>query len=187
MAKTPVRIAPTASRERRIFQRTRLPGEDRVRVTEILRLLDACGLRRDDPRLRAPIAELDAYPRDATLEEAELLELTRGGLLVLEAAAAGRLIIPQFGAFATDVREVLREAERNRDGRVADYIPQLGRVDPDLFGLAVCTIDGQRLTEGDAFTPFCIQSVSKPLNYCSALEELGERPSTATWAASRAA
>lgn len=57
---------------------------------------------------------------------------------------------------------------------MADYIPQLGRVDPSKFGMAVCTIDGQRKAIGDAGETFCVQSVSKPFNYCFALEELGQ-------------
>jgi glutaminase len=35
-------------------------------------------------------------------------------------------------------------------------------------------VDGQRLALGDAEVNFCLQSVSKPVNYCLALEEHGE-------------
>ena len=59
-------------------------------------------------------------------------------------------------------------------GRVADYIPQLGRVNPEHLAVAACTVDGQRLALGDAEVNFCLQSVSKPVNYCLALEEHGE-------------
>ncbi|MBS4730211.1 glutaminase A [Mycobacterium sp. SM1] len=56
---------------------------------------------------------------------------------------------------------------------MADYIPQLKRVDPDKFGVAICTVDGQRFTIGDAHDLFCVQSICKPVNYSLALEEHG--------------
>jgi glutaminase len=36
-----------------------------------------------------------------------------------------------------------------RDGRVATYIPELARVDPKLFGIAVATVDGRVYEVGD--------------------------------------
>ena len=70
---------------------------------------------------------------------------------------------------------------------MADYIPQLRRVDPEKFGIAVCTVDGQRFSAGDTNDLFCVQSMCKPINYSLALEEHGTRPSTVTSAASPAA
>ena len=46
-------------------------------------------------------------------------------------------------------------------GRVATYIPELAKVDPTQFGMAVMTADGQLFHVGQATTPFSIQSISK--------------------------
>ncbi|GAA1572719.1 glutaminase [Leucobacter aridicollis] len=46
-------------------------------------------------------------------------------------------------------------------GSVADYIPRLAAVDPDQFGIAVMTTDGERFAAGDAAVDFSIQSISK--------------------------
>ncbi len=58
-------------------------------------------------------------------------------------------------------------------GKPADYIPELGKVDPGLFGIAVATVDGQTYAVGDSDVPFTIQSVSKPFMYGYALQNHG--------------
>ena len=58
-------------------------------------------------------------------------------------------------------------------GSPADYIPELGKVDPSLFGIAIATVDGQIYAVGDTDVPFTIQSVSKPFMYGYALQHYG--------------
>ncbi|MFQ3640733.1 MAG: glutaminase A [Chloracidobacterium sp.] len=59
------------------------------------------------------------------------------------------------------------------DGKVADYIPQLAKVSPDLFGICIATADGQVFEVGDYDYLFTIQSISKPFVYGLALEDHG--------------
>ena len=58
-------------------------------------------------------------------------------------------------------------------GSVADYIPELAKVDLNQWGLAVATLDGQVFTAGQAETPFSIQSVSKLFSLTRAYELIG--------------
>lgn len=58
-------------------------------------------------------------------------------------------------------------------GRVADYIPALARIDPKKIGIAVATLDGEMHTAGDAHEPFSIQSVSKVFTLALALGKVG--------------
>jgi glutaminase len=44
----------------------------------------------------------------------------------------------------------------------------------EQWGLAVCTIDGQRFSIGDAEIPFTLQSTSQAITYGICLSELGE-------------
>lgn len=46
-------------------------------------------------------------------------------------------------------------------GKVADYIPELAKVNPRKFGMAVATLDGAEVAVGDADEPFSLQSVTK--------------------------
>lgn len=60
-----------------------------------------------------------------------------------------------------------------REGKVASYIPELAKVDPDLFSICVITVDGQVYQVGDCEQLFTIQSISKVFVYGMALEEHG--------------
>ena len=64
---------------------------------------------------------------------------------------------------------------RNRDGAVADYIPELTHADPEWFGICIATRDGVVYEVGDTRQPFTIQSVSKPFTYGLALTDRGEQ------------
>ena len=44
-----------------------------------------------------------------------------------------------------------------QEGKNADYIPALAKVDPALFGIAVVTADGKVYTAGDVKTEVSIQ------------------------------
>jgi glutaminase len=58
-------------------------------------------------------------------------------------------------------------------GSVADYIPELRKANPNLFGVSLTTIDGHVYEVGDSTVPFTIQSISKPFVFALALEALG--------------
>lgn len=59
-------------------------------------------------------------------------------------------------------------------GQVADYIPELAKVDPNKFGMALQTIDGHCYGVGDCDEPLSIQSVSKVLALALAMTEQRE-------------
>lgn len=60
------------------------------------------------------------------------------------------------------LEEVAAEARpRAAEGRVADYIPALSRVDPASFGLCLAVPEGGVLGTGDWRTRFSIQSITK--------------------------
>jgi glutaminase len=162
------------ARDRSMFEALLLPGESGVRVSEIERVLVESGLRKDDPRLSELHGTLGALDRNTLLGQREFHGATRSSMLVVESAIKGHFVIPEFASFRNDIKDMFAASARNREGHVADYIPKLSRVDPEQFGLSICTIDGQRMSMGDANTPFSAQCTHKPINYCLALEEHGE-------------
>lgn len=69
-----------------------------------------------------------------------------------------------------DLHAQLRDV---RDGEVAAYIPELAQVDPELFGIAVVTCDGEVFSVGDSNVEFTLQSLANPFMYGMALDQLG--------------
>ena len=61
-----------------------------------------------------------------------------------------------------------------RYGKQADYIPALAKVDPDQYGIALKTVDGQAYSHMQADTRFSIQSISKVFAVAMGLAVKGE-------------
>ena len=68
----------------------------------------------------------------------------------------------------------LYEKHRNvNEGSVATYIPELGKANPDWFGISLMMVDGQEFSIGDWSQEFTIQSICKPFAFLMALEKHG--------------
>lgn len=158
-----------------VFKSLDATGTGQVLVSDVHAQLRKSGLLADDPRLEQLTKQLAAASNtNSHLDESTFLEVTHAGSTLLERATRQELIIPQFDAFEEQITELFDETKNDRSGALPSYIPQLGRVDPEQFGLAICTIDGQRLQLGDAGVKFSFQSSCKPVLYSGALELCGE-------------
>src|SRR5262245_22227784 len=60
-----------------------------------------------------------------------------------------------------------------QEGKNADYIPALAKVDPNLFGIALVTSDGRAVTAGDVGTEVSIQSISKVFTMARVIQDQG--------------
>eukprot|EP01064_Diplonema_japonicum_P022280 TRINITY_DN3199_c1_g1_i4.p1 TRINITY_DN3199_c1_g1~~TRINITY_DN3199_c1_g1_i4.p1 ORF type:complete len:576 (+),score=145.18 TRINITY_DN3199_c1_g1_i4:878-2605(+) len=84
--------------------------------------------------------------------------------------------ISNWGAFVKMLDELCHEVMLGpNEGNNAAYIPNLaeGMVDPELFSVSVCTVEGQQFVFGDE-EAFTLQSCGKPFIYAAALEEKGD-------------
>ncbi|MGJ3253658.1 MAG: glutaminase A [Elainellaceae cyanobacterium] len=86
-----------------------------------------------------------------------------------------RRSLPQITAsdFQAYLAELHRKYRSLQDGKVADYIPELAKMNPDWFGISVITVDGEIYEVGDCDRLFTIQSISKVFVYGLALEDHG--------------
>jgi glutaminase len=60
-----------------------------------------------------------------------------------------------------------------KEGKNADYIPALAKVDPNVYGIALVTTDGKVYSTGDIKTEVSIQSISKVFTMAQVIQEQG--------------
>ena len=73
----------------------------------------------------------------------------------------------------TAVNNAFAKFKTLKEGKNADYIPALAKVDPNLFGIALVTADGKVYTAGDIKTEVSIQSISKVFTMAQVIQEQG--------------
>ena len=130
------------------------------------------GILADDPRVSAMVERVHQF--DGPITKQDFIGCIADSIAVLEKVYKGELAIPEFEDFGRELEHIHADIKREGDdGTVADYIPALARQNPNHFGVAVCSIDGQRKKIGEANVDFCTQACSTPITYCLALEQLG--------------
>jgi glutaminase len=60
-----------------------------------------------------------------------------------------------------------------KEGKNADYIPALAKVDPKIFGIVLVTVDGKVYSVGDITSEVSIQSISKVFTMARVIQDSG--------------
>src|SRR5262245_34260352 len=95
-------------------------------------------------------------------------------LAAVVAMSATRAISQRAGADPQGaVTAAFAKYQNLKEGKNADYIPALAKVDPNLFGIALVTADGKTFTAGDIKTEVSIQSISKVFTMAQVIQEQG--------------
>ena len=146
-------------------------GQNFVESKKLKEALDHSGLKSNDNRLQSLFKRLEAHGDKIVFED--FISIIRTSGLLVEKALRGQLALPDFIDFSKNLDKIFDEVKKLKAGELASYIPPLAEVDPDQFGIAIVTIDGQIYQRGDSLKDFSIQSMCKPFNYCFAMEEIG--------------
>jgi glutaminase len=157
-----------------IFNALDKQNTGRIKKQEIVDTLNSAGISLKDPRLSSLRAAFSQISPEQGLDFKTFKKCVKHSILLIAKAISGELIIPDFTDLCHDIEDIYKKTKSLEGGNVADYIPQLKRVDPEKYGVSVCSIDGQRFDLGDTRDIFCVQSSCKPINYCIALESMGE-------------
>ncbi|MCX6181702.1 MAG: glutaminase [Bacteroidetes bacterium] len=78
-----------------------------------------------------------------------------------------------FSLVLNEIHDKLKN--RNSEGKLAAYIPELAKVDPCKFGIHLLSTDGKEYCVGDYNEKFSIQSVSKVLSLSLVMSIIGEK------------
>jgi glutaminase len=92
------------------------------------------------------------------------------------AVAAGSAVFAQAPAKAqvdTAMKAAYDKYKTIKEGKNADYIPALAKVDPNIYGIALVGVDGTVNTTGDITSEVSIQSISKVFTLAKVIEESG--------------
>lgn len=79
-----------------------------------------------------------------------------------------------------DYHKILQEIDAEiaillNDGEVANYIPELAKINPNKFGMHLTTVRHEHFATGDSEEKFSIQSISKVFSLAMAFSLLGEK------------
>ena len=75
--------------------------------------------------------------------------------------------------FEEDITKIYNKIKPIKSGKNADYIPELSKVNPNLYAISIYTVDGYSYNIGDFTTEFAIESCSKIFTLALALEKYG--------------
>ncbi|TFK13481.1 transmembrane protein 200A-like protein [Platysternon megacephalum] len=151
-------------------------GQEKIPVHKFITALKSTGLRTSDPRLKECMdmlrLTLQTTSDGVMLDKDLFKKCVQSNIVLLTQAFRRKFVIPDFMSFTSHIDELYESAKKQSGGQVADYIPQLAKFSPDLWGVSLCTVDGQRHSVGDTKVPFCLQSCVKPLKYAVAVNDL---------------
>lgn len=144
---------------------------------EIIDMLKSQGIELYDPRLnqvREIIGKLTVDKSGARKINPSAFNKLFSERKLLQQILHKQQVIPDFKGFKEIIKKIYEQVSTEQGGKVATYIPQLASINPKLFAISVCTVDGQVFSIGDSEVKFSLQSAHKPVNYALALEQLGE-------------
>jgi glutaminase len=103
--------------------------------------------------------------------------MTRFTRFAVAAGVAALAASTLYAQAQPDIQQTVNAAYKQfqtlKEGKNADYIPALAKVDPNLFGIALVTVDGKVFTAGDIKTEVSIQSISKVFTMAQVIQEQG--------------
>ncbi|CAD5218856.1 unnamed protein product [Bursaphelenchus okinawaensis] len=172
----------TPASEEEIFKHFQIKDTHEASTKKLANLLNSRGIKLADPRIQKSRELLRHFmrlrngnkdTRHYKLSKQHFLECVRPSIGLITQAIQNNMIIPSWQSFKSKMAEIFAQCREIKEGNVATYIPQLARQDPELWGMAVCTVDGQRFGLGDSKEPFCFQSISKPFTYSVVSTDIG--------------
>lgn len=152
-------------------------NEGPISREQIEEMLSRNGISKEELRIRKSFEFLNGgdptSPREYSKKE--LLSLMeKPEAEVIKKALLERLVIPNFEQFERIIKDIFNETKSITEGEMDDILPHPAPERQPAYAVSICTVDGQLLQLGDHDLSFLLQSISKPVSYAIAVEELGK-------------
>lgn len=141
-------------------------------LDELKKLITENGFKLDDIRLN--LKTIDEKIKLNKDDEQAIINSELQTNMLLKNILKGNLTISNWSVLVDNIKKIYDIIKENETGHVADYIPQLAKVNPNLLCISVVTVDGQVLELGNTDSYFSVQSCSKPITYAIAVEGSSE-------------
>jgi glutaminase len=138
-------------------------NENFIKKRVLLDFIKNRGISINDNRIKKELKEIKEINGD--IVESKFIDLLNTNIILFKKIFENDLIINNWTEFINSIDTIYENTQNNNNGKLANYIPQLENVNPELYGISICTIDGQIYNKGDYETEFCVQSCSKPITY----------------------
>ena len=138
-------------------------NENFIKKGVLLDFIKNRGISINDNRIKKELKKINEINGD--INENEFVDLLNTNVILFKKIFENDLIIKNWSEFINSIDTIYEKTKSNNNGKLANYIPQLENVNPELYGISICTIDGQIYNKGDYETEFCVQSCSKPITY----------------------
>lgn len=143
-------------------------NENTIEKKNLIVFIENKGISINDKRFYNEINKLND---NITFDE--FTKLLNTNIILFKKIFENELIISNWNDFKKNINSIYKKIKNNNNGKLASYIPQLAKVDPNLFSISICSIDGQIYNCGDYNQEFCVQSCSKPITYLIASDLKG--------------
>ena len=99
--------------------------------------------------------------------------MTAGAIMAVASGVTLAAQAPTDSRTRAALERAYSDVVKVKEGKNADYIPALAKVDPNIFGIALVTVNGDVYTTGDVKSQVSIQSISKVFTLALVLEQQG--------------
>jgi glutaminase len=139
-----------------------------ILIEDFYHQLTELGLNCEHKHIKMHVEKM---ANNGRIEFLEFTKIMTGKPNIIQRALNNELAIPNFAQFCSDIKQIFEETRKYVQGDVPSYIPELANVNPDWFGISLCTIDGQTFSYGDSDVLFSLQAAVLPLTYCLACKQ----------------